>query len=146
MPIPSSATRTSTVSRLRAAPTVTVPPEGEYLTALSSRIENTWRSLSGSAFAASGSGGSSTTKRCRVAHHRLGDGQPDLFTAARDGDEAVALRRLGVGLERPLQDLRRPAPERVLGGNAGDLGRGLVPEHDLALAVDGDDAVGDVRQ
>ena len=37
---PSSATLTSTVSRLRSAPTVTVPPAGEYLTALSSRIEN----------------------------------------------------------------------------------------------------------
>ena len=36
--------------------------------------------------------------------------------------------------------------ERVGGGDAGDPLGGRVPEDDLALAVDGDDSVGDVRQ
>ena len=49
-------------------------------------------------------------------------------------------------LERALEHLDRRAAERVLRRDAGDLLGGLVPEHDLALAVDGDDAVGDVRE
>ena len=82
----------------------------------------------------------------RVAHHGLGDGQPDLVAAALDRDEAVAGRRVASRLERAPEDVRGLTAERVLPGHARDLlGRG-VPEHDPALAVDGDDAVGDVRE
>jgi hypothetical protein len=45
-----------------------------------------------------------------------------------------------------LQDLGRRPPERVPRGDARDLLRRLVPEDHLALAVDGHDAVGDVRE
>ena len=49
-------------------------------------------------------------------------------------------------LEAPLQHVDRRAAERDRGGNAGDHLGGAVPEDDLAVAVDGDDALGDVGE
>ena len=57
MPSPWSTTRTSTRPARRCASTVTVPPPGENLTALSSRFLRIWPSFSRSAGAASGSSG-----------------------------------------------------------------------------------------
>ena len=82
----------------------------------------------------------------RIAHHRFGQRQPDLLAPAADRHEAIALAGAAVGLERPLQHLRGRAPERLGRGHASDLFRGGVPEDDVALAVDSDNAVGDVPE
>ena len=82
----------------------------------------------------------------RVAHHGLGQREPDLLAAAPDRDEPFAGRHVLAGLELALQHVARRALERVVPGDAGDALGGRVPEHDLALAVDGDDPVGDVGE
>src|SRR3989440_4050851 len=82
----------------------------------------------------------------RVAHDGLRHRQPRLLAAADDRDEAVAGGRLAARLELAAEHLRRRVPERLLLRDAGDLLGRLVPEDDVALAVDGDDAVGDVGE
>ena len=81
-----------------------------------------------------------------IAHHRLGDGEEDLLAAAHDRDQAIALRRIRLGLERALEHLGRRTAERVGPRHARDPLGGGVPQHDVAVAVDGDDPVGDVRE
>ena len=81
-----------------------------------------------------------------VAHDGLGERKPDLFAPAADRDEALSGRRVARRLEVALQYLRRCKAERFLGRHAGDLLGGGVPEDDLALAIDRDDAVGDVGE
>ena len=63
-----------------------------------------------------------------------------------DRDEPVAGRRAVGRLEAALEHVDRRAAERGLGGDARDPLRRRVPEHDASLAVDGDDAVGDVGE
>jgi hypothetical protein len=82
----------------------------------------------------------------RIAHHRLRDREPNLLAAAVDRDEPVAARPLLRGLEAPLQHFDRRAAKRNGGRDAGDPLGSAVPEDDLALAIHGDDAVGDVRE
>ena len=48
--------------------------------------------------------------------------------------------------EAAVQDVLDRAAERVGAGDAGDPLGGSVPEDDVRVAVDGDDAVGDVRE
>ena len=82
-----------------------------------------------------------------IAHDRLGEREPNLLAAARDGNQArTALRARRFGLERPLQDLLGRSPERVVGRDAGDLFRGRVPENNSPVPIDRDDPVGDVGQ
>src|SRR5207302_1878284 len=170
-------------SAFRRAATATVPPAGEYFTALSRRTARFWRSLSPSASAASGSSGTSTTKLCtagapscatatasvtrpptsvgasdtrrapvsrratlRMASAVLVDREPHLLAAPDDRDEPVARRRLAGRLQVASEDLRRRVPEGLFLRDARDLLRGLVPEDDVPLAVDGDDPVGDVGE
>ena len=49
-------------------------------------------------------------------------------------------------LELTLQHLRRRPPDRFARGHAGDLLGCAVPQHDVTVAVDRDDPVGDVRE
>src|SRR4029079_15903255 len=81
-----------------------------------------------------------------VAHHGLGERKPDLLAATVERYEPFARGRVLARLQRALQNLARELTKRVVPGDTGDaLGR-PVPEHDLALAVDGDDPVGDVGE
>src|SRR2546423_180068 len=148
--IPSSATRTSTRSWFRRAPTGTVPPPGEYLSAFSTRVLKTWRTLSGSASAASGSAGRAVSQRGAVlappSSPVPAPPRPaGLLATAGDRDQALARRglRLG-GLQLPLQNLQRRQTDGLLLRHARDLFGGGVPEDDLAVPVDRDDAVCDV--
>ena len=82
----------------------------------------------------------------RVEHDRLAEREPDLLVAALDRERALAGRRAVLRREIALQDLRHAAAERFLGGDAADLLGGRVPQDDVPVAVDGDDAVGDVGE
>ena len=82
----------------------------------------------------------------RVAHDRLRHRQPDLVPASDDRDETVARGEVALALQAPAEHLLRRPRERLGGGDVGDLLRGAVPEHDLAVAVDGHDPVGDVGE
>ena len=86
------------------------------------------------------------TAPSRIAHHRLGDRQPDLLAPAHDRNEPFAAYRFVGRLEAPLQHVDRRASERDRGRDAGDHLGGAVPEDDLAVAVDGDDPLGDVGE
>ena len=82
-----------------------------------------------------------------IAHHRFAQREPYLFTAAQDRHETLSGRGLPLArLELSLEDLDRRKPNCFLLGDAGDLLGGRVPEHDLAVAIDRDDPVGDVRE
>ena len=82
----------------------------------------------------------------RVEHDRLAEREPDLLVAALDRERALAGRRAVLRREIALQDLRHAAPERFLGRDAADLLGGRVPQDDVPVAVDGDDAVRDVGE
>ncbi len=82
----------------------------------------------------------------RIGHHGLAEREPHLLAAAPDRHEPAAAGNALRGLEWPPERLRRRPPECVALLNPGHPLGGRVPEDDLALAIDGDDAVGDVRQ
>ena len=83
----------------------------------------------------------------RIAHDRLADGEPHLFAPAHDRDEPIRRRRSRIGLEVPLQDVGRctarahPPPATPVIFSAAAFQSTTMP-----FAVDGDDAVGDVRE
>ncbi len=73
IPRPSSLTRKRTRAPLRDASSSTVPPSGEYLTALSRRFASTCRSLSGSAAIAGRPAGATTDESQAFRNTRLCD-------------------------------------------------------------------------
>ena len=79
-----------------------------------------------------------------VAHHRLREREPHLSVAA--GDRDLPVRATVLGLQVALQHLQRRSADRLVRRHARDLLRRAVPEHDVPFPVDGDDAVGDVRE
>jgi hypothetical protein len=68
------------------------------------------------------------------------------MTASLDRERALTGRSPVLRREIALQDLRHSAAERFLGRDAADLLGGRIPEDDVAVAIDGDDAVGDVGE
>ena len=82
----------------------------------------------------------------RVTHDRFGQGEPDIVVAAADRQEPVSALGVVAGRERLLEDLLGRAADRIRGPDAGNPLRSLVPEQDPALAIDGNDPVGDVRE
>ena len=80
----------------------------------------------------------------RIPHHRLGERQPHVVICALDRDEPVGVAALR--LEVPLQHLSGRAADGLRRRHARDLLGCAVPQHDVAVAVDGDDPVRDVRE
>jgi hypothetical protein len=80
----------------------------------------------------------------RIAHQGFGEREPDLLVSAHDRHEAI--RAPCLRLEVALQNLERCPAERFRRRHPRDAGGGCVPDDDAALAVDGDDPVGDIRQ
>jgi hypothetical protein len=82
----------------------------------------------------------------RIGHHGLAEREPHFFAPTPDRHEPAAAGNALGGLERPPERLGRRPPEGIGLVDAGHPLGGRVPEDDLALAIDGDDAVGDVGQ
>ena len=70
-----------------------------------------------------------------------------LLAASLDREQALARPALLVRGQLALEHLDAASdPSAAADRDPGDRLGGVVPEHDLALAVDGDDPVGDVRE